>query len=72
MVIDQHTENITSLQCGPNSAIMNKICPKLDMRNPSPDPVGFSFAAFEWKWQRAKVVRVDDHTRAALHDAASR
>jgi len=34
---------------GPNSAIMHMICPRLDQRNPSPDPVGFSFAAFGWK-----------------------
>jgi len=56
---------------GPNSAIMHMICPKLDMRNPTLDLRGSSFEAFVWKWQRSKVVTVDDHTRAALHDAAS-
>ena len=50
---------------------MHMICPRLDIRNPFPHLGGFTFAAFGWKWQRSKVVTVDDHTRAALHDAAS-
>jgi len=50
---------------------MYMICPKLDPRDASLDPGGFSFTAFGEKWQWSKVVTVNDHTEAALHDAAS-
>jgi len=56
---------------GSNNATMHMICPKLDTRNPSLNLGGFSFAAFGWKLQQSKVVTVDDHTRAVLHDATS-
>ncbi|RPB19011.1 hypothetical protein L211DRAFT_853580 [Terfezia boudieri ATCC MYA-4762] len=55
----------------PNSLIMHMICPRLDTRSPFPYPGGFTFTAFGWKWQRSKVVTVDDHTIQALHDAAA-
>ncbi|RPB20865.1 hypothetical protein L211DRAFT_852040, partial [Terfezia boudieri ATCC MYA-4762] len=55
----------------PKSVIMYMICPRLDTRSPFPYPGGFTFAAFGWKWQRSKVVTVDDHTIQALHDAAA-
>ncbi|RPB22184.1 hypothetical protein L211DRAFT_850741 [Terfezia boudieri ATCC MYA-4762] len=55
----------------PNSVIMHMICPRLDTRSPFPYSGGFTFVAFGWKWQRLKVVTVDDHTIQALHDAAA-
>ncbi|RPB22324.1 hypothetical protein L211DRAFT_850640 [Terfezia boudieri ATCC MYA-4762] len=55
----------------PNSVIMHMICPRLGTRSPFPYSGGFTFVAFGWKWQRSKVVTVDDHTIQALHDAAA-
>ncbi|RPB18010.1 hypothetical protein L211DRAFT_854576 [Terfezia boudieri ATCC MYA-4762] len=44
---------------------------KKDTRSPFPYSGGFTFAAFGWKWQRSKVVTVDDNTIQALHDTAA-
>ena len=55
----------------PNTAMMHMICPQLDTHNALPYPEGFTFAAFDWRWQQSMMVTVQTHTKATLKQATA-